>query len=182
MLSFLKYLLQLVMSPHRGWEEVSADSRSAEQLTQTGLYPLIGIAALSEFIQYFYVRELGLITLLERALAEFVTYFATYFIARTVLEMAMPSLVSGEPNARKIDRLVIYSLSLMVIIEIIANALPVNIPIVTFLPIVVLVVIWKSSLYLSVRQDREIMYVAVAGCSVILLPILLYALFSLIIM
>ena len=59
MLEYLKYLVQLLLSPARGWEDISAKSPDPEEMTRKGLYPLIGIAAVSEFCAFFYLKGLA---------------------------------------------------------------------------------------------------------------------------
>ena len=54
MVQYLKNLLQLVLLPFRGWEDVSATLSDPERLLRDGYYPLLGIAANTEFVRLFY--------------------------------------------------------------------------------------------------------------------------------
>ena len=58
MLEYLKLMMQLLLVPVRGWEDVSSASPDPDEMLRKGLYPLMGVAALSEFVSFFYVREL----------------------------------------------------------------------------------------------------------------------------
>ena len=71
MLEYLKLMMQLLLVPVRGWEDVSSASPDPDEMLRKGLYPLMGVAALSEFVSFFYVRELSLATVLVRAVVDF---------------------------------------------------------------------------------------------------------------
>lgn len=57
MLQYLKYLFQLLLSPGLGWEDIEHTDPDPEELTRKGLYPLMGLAAATEFLAFFYERE-----------------------------------------------------------------------------------------------------------------------------
>ena len=64
MLHFIKHLLQLIISPVNGWEDISHKGTDAKRLATEGLYPLLGITAISTFIRFFYDDDLTLINLI----------------------------------------------------------------------------------------------------------------------
>ena len=69
MSAYLKYLFQLILSPSRGWEDLSHDGADPDELLRRGLYPLTGITALSEFLQLFYSRYAGFGSVLQAAIS-----------------------------------------------------------------------------------------------------------------
>jgi len=54
MFAFLKYLIQLLLSPSHGWEDLETRDPDPEEMTRSGLYPLMGIAAATEFLSFFF--------------------------------------------------------------------------------------------------------------------------------
>lgn len=47
MLEFLKNILQLILSPGNGWEDLSHSKTEPETMLSKGLYPLLGVMALT---------------------------------------------------------------------------------------------------------------------------------------
>ena len=53
MAQFLKYLVQLVLSPGKGWDALAEEQPQAEALMHRGLLPLLALTSLSEFAALF---------------------------------------------------------------------------------------------------------------------------------
>ncbi|MDE6130484.1 MAG: hypothetical protein K2F74_02725, partial [Muribaculaceae bacterium] len=135
MLQFLKHILQLILSPAKGWEDVSQASVAPAELCARGFYPLLGIAALSNFLRIFYGNGISLVTAIERAVVDFGAYFSAYFLGALVLEQLLPSIVSGEPNRKKIETCSLYAVSMIAIIRIIENCIPTELTLIRLLPV-----------------------------------------------
>ena len=82
-----------MLSPAKGWEDVSQASVAPAELCSRGLYPILGVAALSNFARMLYGNGITLVTAIERAVVGFGTYFAAYFLAALILEQLMPNIV-----------------------------------------------------------------------------------------
>ena len=181
MIRFLKYLLHLVLSPGKGWEDISHEGQGPKMIVNEGLYPLLGIASLSAFIVYFYNDEYGLAELLQHAIIIFVQYFISFFIASFLYSIYAVKYVDGAVNEKKNHTLISYSLALLSVITIIGNCLPMELSLVQFLPVYVALVIWKGCRYMAVKEEKTRQYMIFAVISIILPPILLGYLFNLII-
>ena len=123
-MQYLKNLFQLILSPAKGWEDVSASVSSSESLVKDGFYPLLGIASLTEFVRLFYYGNGGFVTVLELAIALAGSYFISYYISRMLLEHYLKSHVGGDINPTKINIFSLYALGMLLIIEIIENVMP----------------------------------------------------------
>ncbi len=181
MFRFLKYLFQLIISPGRGWEDISAAGDDKEKVAGSGLYPMLAIASLSEFIRYFYDRSLTLVNLLQHAIITYVQYFISYFLALSIFSFFISKLVDGEPSEKKYATMIAYGLGACSLITIIENCLPVELSIVQFLPVYVALILWKGERYLAVRKDREVHFILLSILTVILLPVLIGIIFKLLI-
>jgi len=180
MTTYLKYLFQLILSPSRGWEDISHDGAEPEELLRRGFYPLTGIAALTEFLQLFYNHDAGIGNVLQQAIATFITYFAAIFISRILLDTLLPKVVEGAPSERRTATLNVMSLGQMVIVAIIGNCIPTGLTLVHFLPIYALLIYYKASRYMAVRQDSEMNYMMTGLLTVVAVPVALHWLLSLI--
>lgn len=169
MLRFLKHILQLILSPARGWEDISASGDEPSELCRTGLYPILGVLALSNFIQLFYGR-IDLVQALERAVIDFGIYFACYFLGALILEQTIGSMVQGEINRRKIDTVSVYAMALMAITGIIPNCLPAPLSLMIILPVFVALVVYKSYRYLTISRDDDVRFLLISACALVALP------------
>lgn len=175
MFSFLKYLIQLLLSPAHGWEDIEKHNPDPEDLTRTGLYPLMGVAALTEFLAFFYERHAELGTVLIRAVADFGAYFVSVFIARLIFDFYMGALTnSGSNDSRKASTVTVSGLGLMVLIQVISNCLPWSIMLVRFMPLYVVLVLYNAIPYMDVRRGCEMRFLLVAAGAVVAVPLLIY--------
>lgn len=178
MLKFLRNIGQLILSPGNGWEDVSYSGDDPKVIASTGLYPLIGLAAATTFLRYFFEPNMELVQLLQQAIIVFVQLFVTYFIASAVFGITLFRWVEGEPNEKRYNTVIAYSLAIMALIITLENCLPIKLTLTYFLYIYVALVIWKSSRYLAVKTKRVGYFMITAILSIIVLPFLVGALLS----
>lgn len=181
MLTFLKNLLQLTLSPSKGWEDVSASLDNPQDLLNRAFLPLLGVASLSEFVRLFYPFNSGVLIAFELAIASFASFCVSFFIVGALLPHYMEPLVDGELNKVKLEVFSIYSLSLLVVIQLVENILPTDLTLVRFLPLFVALIIYRATGYLSVRRDCELRFLLVAAMALIVMPLSIFFLLSLII-
>ncbi len=179
MFRFLKYLFQLIISPGRGWEDISLAGDDKEKVASSGLYPMLGIASLSAFIRYFYDRALSLAEMLQQAIIIYVQYFISYFLAAGIFSFCIGRLVDSEPSEKKYATFIAYGLAACSLITIIRNCLPVELSIVQFLPVYVALILWKGERYMAVKKERSLHFILLSILTVILLPVLIGIIFKL---
>lgn len=173
MLSFLKYLLLLLISPANAWEDISIAGDNPDHITSKGFYPLLGISAISAFIPLFYDGDITLAIALQNAIITFAQYFISLFLANYLFSIFLPSLIDGELNEKRTSTFIIYNLALLALISIIENILPFDLAIIQFLPILVAIVIWKGCRYMAVKTDLTGRFMLIAIPTIIFLPMLL---------
>lgn len=154
MLHFFKHILQLLFSPGNGWEDISHEGRDARRLASEGLYPLLGITALSTFISCFYTSDFDLIRLIQQAIVSFIQFFVTYFFAIFMFSMHLGKYIEGEMNEKRNMTFITYSIALLAFIKIIENCLPIELSLVQFLPVYVAIIMWKGTKYMAVKNDK----------------------------
>ena len=181
MLKFLKHISQLLLSPGNGWEDISHSGDDPKMLISAGLYPILGLAAITAFIQFFYNNDLDLITLLQCAIVIFVKFFVTYFIATSVFSSILRWWVEGEPNEKKYTTVIVYIVAIMALITILQNCLPIEISLIYFLYVYVALVIWKSTRYLAIKDKYVLHFMIMAIASIILPPFIINTIFNFII-
>lgn len=169
MLIFIRNILQLLLAPAKGWEDVSESAVNPQELFRRQVLPLLGMAALSVFVRLVYNSDLQVIWLFVKAMVIFVSFFVSFFLALVVFKSYFHYFCEGDPNERKFTTVIAYCISLLALTEIICNVLPVNLGLQYLLPLAVALVFWKADVYLRVRNDRDMPF-ALFGLCVVVLP------------
>lgn len=182
MLAFLKYIVQLILSPAQGWDDLREDDPDPGQLLAKGFYPLLGVAAATEFLALAYGRHEALGTVLVRAVALFGAYFVAVFVARLIFDYYLnPLCAKGHFDTRRASTLAVCGLGAMVFIQIIANCLPWSIMLVRFLPLYVVLVLFKAIPYMGIRRGCEMRFTLLSSLAIVAVPMLAYYLLYLLI-
>lgn len=169
MLHYLKLMLQLAMSPAKGWEDIAASADTSRRTLIRGLLPVIGVSALTVFIGAFYALRPAFGPLLIGAVVMFAKYIITYFIGVAVLTFALPRLAGDEiPERDKVEIFCAYSVGLMAAIGILENLLPMQLSLLQFLPLAVIVVMCLGKNYLHIDDGRIFQFAAVVTLSLVL--------------
>lgn len=181
MLHFLKNIIQLILSPAKGWEDVSADVRQPAEICRDGLYPLLGLYALTGFLQMIYLPDLTLVKAIEGAIVDFGTYFVSYFLGALIVEQLIGNIVSGEPNRRKVETVSAYAIGLLALIGIIEHCTPTDLMLIKLLPIFVALIIYKADRYLAIKPGDDIRYLFISVVGLVIIPLFLHYTLALII-
>lgn len=174
MLTFLGYIIQLIIKPQRGWEDVATGNPVPHKLLRAGLYPMIVITALTSFVRVFYFTDYTWIDALQNAIINAVTYFATFFIASFVLSLSLEKFRlpdSGSPTPDDSDRVAIFSaaiVGILLLITLVSNLIPLDVSLLQYLPLYSAYVIWKGAPYLGIATEKTGHFVLIAVASLIL--------------
>lgn len=178
MLEFLKYLFQLLISPGKGWEDISYAGKPYDKLFTEGLLPLMGIATATVFLGYFYDSDSTIVELLQKAIVTFVKFFVTYFLAGMFFSMFLDKMIEGDISEKKNHTFILYNIALLVLYAIFENCLPLQLSFVRFLPLYSAIIIWKGTRYLSVKQESILEFSLFGTATIIIPPILFDWLFA----
>ena len=169
MWQYLKNLFALAFSPSEGWEEVSYSCGSPKELARKGFLPLMAVGALTCFVELFY-RHVDIFPLIVRTIAVFGGFVVSFFICNILMESILPGMISGKPNKVKIETVGLYVIGLLMLCRIVENCLPTDFTFLKFLPIFVGLVVYRAVKYLSVRSDKEVMFLLIGFAVWVVLP------------
>ncbi len=170
MLLYLKLMLQLVLAPSKGWEDVELTSPSPRRLFVAGLVPLCVVAGVCASLSAWWLSAAGPFVLIMRGVVCAVQYLLTYYLAHALLLSLLPRITSdGLIDRDRVSIFATLSVGIMAIIGIIVNAFPME-DIFLFLPIIVVVIIYRARRYLCVERKRTGLLIAF-GILAIILPV-----------
>ncbi|MCM1451920.1 MAG: hypothetical protein NC102_06655 [Clostridium sp.] len=177
MVLFFRNMIQLMLSPSRGWEDVAASGQDASTLLRQGVIPSFLLAAGSIFAQLLFHLRLDTVDLFVGAFVIFVSYFVTLALAYRAFYARLKKWNTRTDQGR--CRIVAdYALGLMALTTMICNFMPITLGLGYLLPLAITLVVWKAMPYLSVAEDREYDFLGLAFLAITLPPILIQAFFS----
>lgn len=166
---FIKNMLQLLLAPTRGWEDVDCDDTTPRRVLRRGLLPVVGAAALSVAFSAFYDLHPSAVGLLTKAVVVFARYMIAYYCGVAVLMYALPKLaIEGAVDRNRVELFCAYCTGIMAGIGILQNLLPMELTLLQFLPIYVVVVICMGRTFLDVDERNIFRFAAVAIIGLIL--------------
>lgn len=178
MVSFIKNILQLVLSPSSGWEDISVENPDPKYVGQKCMLPLFGLASISVFMQGYYHPELSMAYLIVKMAAIFASFFAGYVVTESIFKMLADSWIGLEADSRKCSIMVIFAYSLMALAMLVCNVLPLTLGLPYLLPLGVGIIIWKSMSYVGVKKEREFNFMSMMVLVVLILPALIRVMFD----
>lgn len=164
MLTFLRNLLQLILSPIHAWNDISKEDEQPEIILSKGLYPLMAIMLITAILNgFFAVGKFDLVLRLQIALSQFIALFVALYAGRTVLESMLPKYnESGEKDPIGAWTVAIYITGIMTVIQIVENLIPVELIVIKFLPIFAALILWKANEYLDLETEHTGYFMAIA--------------------
>lgn len=173
MIRFLKYIIQLILSPKNGWEDLDRQAPSPKMMLVGGFYPLLAVSVATEFFGLFTGHE-TVLTAVVSALADFGAFFLAVYFTRLVLSLMLGNLCEEMPSDERIEMFSTVAVGLMVFFQIIDNIVPWSLMLLKFLPVYVVLVLSKSFRYMNVRRDCEMRFLVLSSLLVVAAPLFFY--------
>ena len=171
-LIFCKNMVQLVLSPTHGWEDVADEPEQPQVLLEKGFYPLLALVGVTAMTNGLYHPEpYSYVLQLQTAIAQVVALFVSMMLARAAFEAILPNVAGCPEDKVRFNTVCIYGISLMALIEIIGNLSPTPLAALWFLPIFIVPMIWQARNYLQVAKERQAAYLLVAFLTIIAMPV-----------
>lgn len=162
-------MLQILMAPTRGWEDVGADSADARIALRSGLLPLVALASITVGVGAFYELHPSAVALIIKAIVVFARYMIAYFCGVALLTYALPKLATdGAFDRNRTELFCVYCTAIMASIGILQNLLPMELTLLQFLPIYVVVVICLGRTFLNVDESNIFRFAAFSIAGLIL--------------
>lgn len=181
MLHFLKCMLQLILSPRNGWEDISLDDDRRHYPTTASYYIFIGIVAASWLIQWAYHPDyFTTVKVMELVIVTYAIFFVCYFVGTFVMSVALETLVKDgiAIDEHRTRTFTLYSLSLLALVLLLGLLLPASTPVIWFLPLYVLAIMWKGARYLRIARKKLGWFVTMGFLGILMPPMLLGLLFK----
>ncbi len=166
-------LLKTMFSPVEGWKAVRREKISPETAQRECFYPLLAIYAVSKFAILAYSAKADLSEVLVSAVTSFVSFFFGYFCAVILLRHLLPKESAKTFDTDFGKNLVVLSLSSLCLFFILTELLPMLWAVLIFLPLWTVYMICRSTKFIKIQEDRQLLTIALMNLIIIGTPILL---------
>lgn len=165
-------LFKIMFNPVEGWKTLRRSRISVEKLQSSCFYPILALLAVSCFADYFYSVNVGLTQLVTQAVVEFVAFFFGFFCIQKILTWLLPKEQAEKVEENYGKEYTIISLSTLALFSILTNLLPMLWPVLIFLPIWTLYIMFKGIRFFLFPMKQEMKNFVIWGCAVIGVPLL----------
>ena len=174
-------MLQLILSPLRGWEDVEADGFDSHTLLRRGLIPFLAFTAVTVWAGMLYYHEGSPVAFLEQMSVCFIKYFATYYLAMFFFTLYIPTCIDSQLSLEKCSTFINYGVGLLALINIIENLTPPVLALIYILPIYVIFIMWRGLHYMNVSFNGVVKFILLIIFTIVVPPYLIQYLFNFII-
>ena len=174
---FLKYISQLILAPGPGWEDISKAGSDVKWLLLYGFYPLMALTVLSSLMDFCY-HDITVGEFFHGALVIVAKYFLTYYFAVFMYSMFLHKYIVGTQNEKRNSTFVLYILSILMLIEFLANFFPTDVPLIQLFPLYLVIIIWRGARYMAVVEAKMWHFIGLSVAAMILPTYLIPSLFN----
>ncbi|MDE7472517.1 MAG: hypothetical protein K2M68_02915 [Muribaculaceae bacterium] len=176
MLKFIKNILQLMISPDNGWDDIK--NGGDVSLAFKGMSWTIIVSALSCMLQLFYSDGITFSGQLQYAIVVIVAYWSTFYISEFALSVWLPRINDGIFDPERFKLLTCYAVSLLSLQQFLSGLLPLRFSILDLWPLYIMVIIWRAMKMLEIDVAKTERYLIITALSYILPSQLLMWIFN----
>lgn len=166
-------LLQIMFNPVQGWKTLRRSKINIEALQSGCFYPLLALLALSNFADLFYSVNTSLSQIITQAVVSFVAFFFGFFCVQMILNWTLPKDLAIYLEEKFGKEFLMIALSTLALFAIIRNIVPMLWPILIFLPIWTLYLMYKGIRFFKMPSNEEMKFFVLSGASVIAVPLII---------
>lgn len=151
----LLMLMEILLTGTAGWKKLRRSRLTPEQTAAGCFYPLLALAAICRFADWFYVPEFILSKTLIRASVIFIAFFLSFFAVQVVCRWLFPYDAKAKTETPYFKLVVQYALASLALFQIPSELLPILETITVFLPIWTAFIITKGVRFLRLPKGKE---------------------------
>lgn len=153
--SVFSILIKIMLTPVEGWKALKRNKYRPDEMASACFYPLIALAAISVAANFYYDVEFTFTDWVENGLSTFITFFFGYF---TVIFLGAEILPKKSRPFLKEDigkEFVMANMSTLAMFYCLIQLLPMIEPVLVFLPIWTIYLIYKGIRVYHVNPEEE---------------------------
>ncbi len=175
--SGFKFFLKVLANPSDGWKALKRSKIMPDAYSSACFYPMLALVALSHFACYIYNPDAQLSPTLMGALGGFLKFFVGFFVIILLLRR-LPHGMKELFNKNFGRNFLMTCLASLALFEAIIELFPIGEPILVFLPLYTIFIIFKGVRFLRVERDRETMTAIELSIATVAVPQLIELIFD----
>ena len=175
------FLIKIMFNPVEGWKSLRRSGLSIDSFQSGCFYPLLALMAISKFVDLFYTVDTNISQIITKAVISFVAFFFGNFCIQMVMSWILPKEMAQKFEEKFGKEFTLVALSTLVLFSILTNILPMIWPILIFLPIWTLYIMFKGVRFFKFPVEKEMKFFILVSCAMIGIPsVIEWALYSII--
>lgn len=166
----LLMLFRILMKGTAGWKDLRRARFKPEQTAAGCFYPLIALASVCRYGDWFYLPEFNLSDTLISAVSVFASFFFSYFAVQVVCRWVFPLPAKSKTETNFFKLIVQYSLSSLALFWIPSELMPILETLTVFLPIWTAFIITKAIRFLRLPEQYQNRCMVTIVLTVIIMP------------
>lgn len=166
-------MFKIMFSPVEGWKKLRRSGIKIESIQSGCFYPLLALLALSKFSEFFYSVNVSLSQVVTQAVIAFVAYFFSYFCILMVFSWLLKKEIHERFEAGFGKEYIMMALATLVLFSILTDILPMLWPILFFMPLWTIYIMFKGVRFFKFPQSGEMRFYIYAVLLVIGMPLLI---------
>lgn len=148
-------LIRTMLTPVEGWKSLKRAKFKSDEVASGCFYPIIALAAVAEVARIFYEANTSISDWAVNGMTTFITFFFGYFTVLFCGAFLLPK--AARPLLKKDigQQFVMYNMSTLAIFWIAIRLLPMLEPVLVFLPLWTIYLIYKGVRVIRVPYDVE---------------------------
>lgn len=172
--SLIALFLKIMTTPIEGWKELKRRKASNESIAGSIFYPMVALAALSQFAALFYDEDVTLNVAVTNATIIFVAFFFGYFTMQLVAPVLMPKECRDIVRTDLGKNFMMINTATLALFYVIYSVLPLLEPLMVFLPLWTIYLVFKGVKIFRIAREKEAR-VQFTLCAIIIgMPVLWY--------
>lgn len=169
----IKNFFKLIISPQKGWERISQEKITIEQLSSTLLYPILGLFAIIVFlleIEFTSLRsESGIEKAIQYAVIGFIQFFGAYYLISYISRK-----LYKQYDTYKCNTYIIYLTSITVLFYILMIIFSSYINYIAPLSLYIIYIGWTGYKYINSESSKtDSIFVITMSIMTIMVPIII---------
>lgn len=165
-------LFKTMMTPVEGWKQLKRARFTDEEFAGRCFYPLTALAAISEGSALFYEANVTMADWAMQGLSTFITFFFGYFSVILAGGFLLPKAARFFVHKDVGRQSVMLAMSTLALFQIAINVVPMLDPVLVFLPLWTIYLLYKGVRVIRVPKDVENSTTGIVCALVIGMPLL----------
>lgn len=172
-MSPVKNLFKLLITPQKGWHAISQENETADKLSVSLMYPILGLFALIVFLLELKFTEQRADSNIEKAIqyaaVAFIQLFSSYYLISYITKS-----IFKKYDTNRCNTYIIYLISITTLFYIVMTILSEYVKYITPLSLYIIYIAWSGYKYINPEADKtDTTFVLPISTMVLMTPLLI---------